>query len=545
MLMETFETAPASPQGPPENPYQTALAELLRTFKPERALVLKYGGTFAAAAWSGFDIPDPNNLIALPLSTSILYQVLESQQPLACRDIQASMGLNQRWSIMASEIRSLICVPFWGSRGALEGLLYVDSRREDDFNEPESRLEGAPPEQARSRQIARACEIADRLTQRLRGEEPASRPKPGRGQRKAPPPTELVPAALSRLRPAPAALAPFLRSLATLLEAGVPLPRALEVLQHSCEDPRLARITFEVQGLILKGVPLSLAMREFKRAFPPAIISLVRGGERIGGLVVMLAAAAAFQEKLQASWLRLRSSLTYPAIVLGLVTLMVLLLPPLMLRGPLQLLQAQGANVSAPTRALMALASLLAQPWFWPVLILVLVGLAEAARRLLQSRPRRLQAYQLALRLPLVGRLLRLASAARFCHSMAIMAQAGVSFVENLELATQVSLSPVLEANLPAARHRLLEEGKSLQASLAALEFLPGHFLEFVGAGEESGQLPQMLQRMGDCYQLELEAALEVYLALLEPLVMLILGAVVAAVLLASLLPMMQVLETL
>lgn len=543
--METSEAATASPQVSPGTPYQAALAELLQAFRPERALVLTFAGTFQASAWSGFVIPDPSNLIALPLSTSILYQVLDSQQPLACRDIQASMGLNQRWSVMASEIRSLICVPFWGSQGGVEGLLYVDSRREDDFSEPESRLEGALPEQARSRQLARACEIAARLTQRLRGEEPASRPPPAPGRRKAAASTALIPPPLSHLRPAPAALAPFLRALATLLEAGVPLPRALEVLQHSCEDPSLARITYEVHGLLLKGVPLSIAMREFKLAFPPAIVSLVRVGEKIGGLVIMLAAAAAFQEKLHASWLRLRSSLTYPAFVLGLVLLMVMLLPPLMLRGPLQLLQSQGASLSVPTRALMALASLLGQPWFWPVLLLALAGLAAAARRLLRSSSRRLRAYRFLLRLPLVGRLLRLISAARFCHSMAIMAQAGVSFVENLELATQVSLSPVLEANLPAARRRILDEGLSLQASLAALEFLPGHFLEFVGAGEESGQLPQMLQRMGDCYQFELEAALEVYLALLEPLVMLILGAVVGGVLLASLLPMLKVLETL
>ena len=429
--------------------------------------------------------------------------VLQGPQPLQPKLIHGFQGqwqdhidLSRLQERPVSDERS-ICVPFWSPSSRILGFLYADTRKA-----------------FRRETLSAVQRCARKLEQALYGAAPPPvlrspgppRDTPGRklGLRSARP----TPAPVQPRRD-PAERPVLLRSLATMLAAGLPIDRALHGLsrQHS--------VCAELCAKVSAGGPLSQAMNESGH-FAPFESALVEVGERSGCLDKVLAQLAEISEKQARARLRLHSALAYPLLLSALSLAALVLAPPLVLRGQLELLP----HPPLLTRLLM---SGIAGP-----LLLALLALAFVSVR---SR------YQ---RWPLW----RSWAGARFAQALAITYRVGVPFNKGLELAARASQLPDWQEQLPLAQ-QALAEGRPISQVLSCLRSLPGCFRALVGAGEECGKLDSTLDWVARFLESEFENRLESLLNLLQPLLILVMGVWTGVLLLATLLPMVELVQNL
>lgn len=428
--------------------------------------------------------------------------VLQGPQPLQPKLIHGFQGqwqdhidLGQLQERPVSDERS-ICVPFWSPSSRILGFLYADTRK------------------AFSRETVTAVQrCARKLEQALYGAAPPPASSPGQprdtpGRKLGLRPARPTPAPV-KLRRTQAERPVLLRSLATMLAAGLPIDRALHGLSR--QHPVCA----ELCAKVCAGGPLSKAMSE-SGEFAPFESALVEVGEHSGCLDKVLAQLAEISEKQARARLRLHSALAYPLLLSALSLAALLLAPPLVLRGQLELLP----HPPLLTRLLM---SGVAGP-----LILALLGLATLSLR---------KRYQ---RWPLW----RSWAGARFAQALAITYRVGVPFTKGLELAARASQLPDWQEELPLAR-QALAEGRPISQVLSCFRSLPGCFRPLVAAGEEGGKLDATLDWVARFLESEFENRLDSLLNLLQPLLILVMGVWTGLLLLATLLPMVELVQNL
>ncbi|MBI3928491.1 MAG: type II secretion system F family protein [Armatimonadetes bacterium] len=346
-----------------------------------------------------------------------------------------------------------------------------------------------------------------------------------------------------RKRPSVRSRAIFFRTLSLFSSGGIPLHRALRLLSLDPDEP-MAEVSRAVATRLDRGESLSQAMAAHYDVFSGLQSRLVRVGEISGSVHVVLRRLAEFEEKQLMSTARARAALTYPAVLLLICLLMVTIVPPYLFGGLYPIIESSGVQVWWPTRCLMALSQALRSPWFLVLGLGAAGGIAALIRRL-AGRPRvRRVAMAWLLRVPGLGRTLRTLAVTRFAQALALMVQVGVPIVSALELAGQSSDNPVLEERMPDAI-RALVNGSALSVSLQVTEFFPKLVLLAVNVGQDSGALGGILEKLAEIYEVQLEHDLETLAAMAEPLIVMFLGAVVAVVTLASLVPLVQVIQTL
>lgn len=531
------------------DPYGDALQTLIG-LGADRALVLQGPAPLQVRHSHGFAEEQP---WTDQVSLGLLERSLQGE-PLLLADVRDT-GWLERWSVEVTGIQSVVCVPFWSPSSRIVGILYADTlslrnaftRATMDAvqhcaRKLERALYGGPPlpdpaipvqaEETEPLEPARALE-GHRLglKRASRSAAPAqSGPTKARSPR--------VP------RPRPASLVRFFRCLATLLAAGVPLVRSLQVLSRQAEDAALAGLCRELGARIETGVAVHLALEGYPHIFERFDCCLAEVGESAGALPDLLHQLADFREKLLQGNLRIVSALVYPCAVASLGLAFLTLGTPLLLRGQLQMLRATGQPMPLLTSAFLWLSDALSYPEIWALgSCILLVGTVSAMRAGRQPRSRRLW-WARALRLPWLGRMLWNLSLARFAHGLGLLLGVGIPLPRALRLAARLTDNPELVESVPLALDGI-DDGLTLAGSLERMQTLPPAFLQMVTAGEESGKLDRLLAWMGKLYELELENDLETVLSLIEPLLLLLLGVLVAAILLATLLPMVGVLNAL
>ena len=328
-----------------------------------------------------------------------------------------------------------------------------------------------------------------------------------------------------------------------MFEAGVSLTRALDQLSEQSEDSLLRRAA---QGLVKglhAGKSLSRVMADYPSVFSTVARRLVQAGEQSGRLAHVLLRLAENEEQMLEMSQKVKNSLVTPALVSVFCLILVVALPPLCLRGLLTMLLETGVALPWPTRLLLFFSGLLSNGWFYFGL-LILAGLAWwATTRLLASSAATFRLWQGLMWLPLVGPVLRTLAVIRFRQTLASMLDSGNSLLVALPLAAHSTGNPLLQDSIRLAVTRL-EEGETLAESLAACPFFPDSFLLSLRAGEECGSVSQLLMNLIKLYQLELEQRLTSFAAALEPLVMMLVGVIVGFVVVATLLPMLKVVES-
>lgn len=326
--------------------------------------------------------------------------------------------------------------------------------------------------------------------------------------------------------------------------SGVSLDRSLSMLAEQQPNPRLSRVCEDLSQKISAGRYLSNAMSQQNWLFSAMHIRLVAVGEKTGQMHVCLSQLAELEERQLQIEMKVRGSLTVPLIVCGFCLLMVVVAPPLLFRSLLTMLSENGAEMPFPTKILIFLSDAIRNPLSY---VAATVGggiLLLWAHHQWAQPVQRLRWVRWIQTLPLVGSILRLISLTRFAQTLSILQAVGVPIVQSLDYASQATADPSLIEDVRGVMERV-KEGDLIGTALQESGGFPGAFCQSVAAGEESGKLGDMLESMARMYQVDLEHGLEVLTKSLEPLMLGFVGLIVAFTVVATMLPMLKVMDSL
>ena len=328
------------------------------------------------------------------------------------------------------------------------------------------------------------------------------------------------------------------RQMATLLDSGLTMEQSLNALIEAATEPVTREVLTGVKTEVTAGLSLAGALGAYEKSFPDFYRALVHGGEESGALPTVLQHLADYLDARQALKQKTGLALLYPLLVtivaLAIVTgLLVYVVPQVV-----QVFQQSGQSLPLLTRALIALSDFLRGAW--PYLLVIIGGGFGAARVALRRDAARRSWHALLLRTPWLGPLIRGTDTSRFASTLAILVGGGVPLLSALASAARVMTNMVLGEAVGHAIERV-REGASLARALGETRAFPPLLIHLVASGEVSGKLEQMLNRAAHLETQALERRLAVFLTLLEPAMILVMGGIVLLIVLAILLPIIEI----
>ncbi len=335
----------------------------------------------------------------------------------------------------------------------------------------------------------------------------------------------------------PVELALLTRQLATLLDAGLPLVGALTGLLEQTENQRTRRVLSQIRAGVNEGKAFHEVLGEHPSSFPPIYRNMARSGEASGTLPVVLGRLADFLEDSVAFRRRLQSALVYPVLMGFLGTGILWFLLSYVVPRVTRIFEDLHQALPLPTRLLLATSAWFRAYW-WVAVALALGGWLLLRRYGRTPRGRR-TLHRLWLRTPAIGRFLSTVAVSRFARTLGTLLASGVGLLTALEISKSVLGNAVLEEAVERARDEV-REGRSLSQALRGTgEFSPV-VCQMVAVGEESGALDTLLLKVSDAFEARVEAAVATLTSLIEPIMILALGAAVGFVVLSILLPIFE-----
>jgi type IV pilus assembly protein PilC len=336
-------------------------------------------------------------------------------------------------------------------------------------------------------------------------------------------------------------LAVFSRQFATMTSSGMSLLRSLAVLEDQTTRPGLRKAITEVRADIESGVSLSAAMAKQSKAFPTLMVAMIRAGETGGFLDNALERIATNFEKDAALRGKIKSALTYPVIVLlfsGLLIAGVLIfIVPIFEKMFKQL----GGKLPAPTQALVTASDNIV--WMGPLLIALGIAGTTLFRRGLRTKPGlRLAFDRFKLRLPVFGKLFTKIAISRFSRNLGTLLGVGVPVMQALDVVGATTGNAVL-AHATKDLEAAVREGRQMSNGLRRHPVFPQMVTQMVEVGEESGQISQMLDKVADFYDREVDASAESLTSSLEPIMVLLMGVVVGGMVICLYMPMFTIFQ--
>jgi general secretion pathway protein F len=327
------------------------------------------------------------------------------------------------------------------------------------------------------------------------------------------------------------------RQFATLLSADLTIEQTMNALIEQTEVERLRQVLAGIRGEVLAGQTLARAMEKFPRVFHDLYRSLVAAGERSGQLAEVMLRLADYLESRDALKQKVQLAFIYPAILTAVALLIVIGLLTYVVPQVVGVFQSTQQTLPLLTQLLITCSDFL-RDYGWIVLALFIVG-GFIAYRALKFPHARFAFHLLLLRLPVIGRLIRTADSARLSSTLAILVGSGVPLLEALRAGVGVVTSLPTQRALQETERRVAE-GSSLSRSLARTKMFPPLMVHMIASGESTGKLDQMLSRAAAQQTQELERRVAALVALLEPLLILTMGALVLIIVLAILLPIFE-----
>lgn len=327
-------------------------------------------------------------------------------------------------------------------------------------------------------------------------------------------------------KPSAKGIAHFTERLATLLQAGVGLERALVVLGETIEERAQLRLVNSILASIRGGKNLTDAFIETGQ-FPEFYIALVRAGETSGAVAETMRQLATQLEQSRAFWGKVQSALVYPMLLMVLIAATLTLLFGFVLPQFEQIFDRAGADLPLPTRALLGFGQFL--NGHWPAMVLGLLVLAFGARFAWSQPTVRIKIDGWLLTAPLTFGIVRSAALARMGRTLGLLVERRVPIGDALRLTASSTGNAALAEVLENAAAQV-REGAELSASLSVTTLLPSLTLQLVRVGEETAKLPDMLLKLGGIYERETEEKLERVISVLVPLITIVMGAIVAGV---------------
>ncbi len=344
---------------------------------------------------------------------------------------------------------------------------------------------------------------------------------------------------LGRARLSPALLSLLTRQWSMLLEAGLTIEQTLNALIEQSEDAAAHQVLAGVRAEVLAGHTLHSALGQYDDVFPPIYRAVVDAGEKSGELAALLVRLADYLEAWQATRQKILQALLYPILVTLVAALVIVGLLTYVVPQIVTVFKQSRQALPWLTQALIFVSNALRASWWW-LLPGVLAAPWLVRRALRNNAGLQLRWHRWLLRLPLVGRHLRTLDSARLASTLAIMVSSGVPLLTALETGKAVLGNRVLRQALDQAI-RMVREGAPLHRALAADRLFPPLLVHLIASGEASGTLGRMLERAAVQQQGELDRRTAIALGLFEPLLILVMGGVVLLIVLAVLMPIIEI----
>ena len=330
-------------------------------------------------------------------------------------------------------------------------------------------------------------------------------------------------------------LAIFTRQFSVMIDAGLPLVQCLEILGGQQNNRTFQKVLFQVRQDIESGSSLADALRRHPRIFDDLYCNMVAAGEAGGILDTILQRLSTYIEKIVKLRSAVRSALIYPTAVITIAMVVVWVIMTWVIPVFATLYQGLGVSLPFATRVTIGFSRFLAR-WWW----LILGGMAASAFALFRyyKTPQgRHRVDGILLRVPIIGSLLRKIAVARFCRTLATLMSSGVPILEGLEITARTSGNAIVEDAIMATR-RSVEQGKTIAEPLKDTSVFPSMVVQMVAVGEHTGSLDTMLSKIADFYEEEVDEATANLLALLEPVMIMILGVIIGGIVISMYLPL-------
>jgi type IV pilus assembly protein PilC len=327
----------------------------------------------------------------------------------------------------------------------------------------------------------------------------------------------------------------FTRQFATMINSGLPLVQSLTILAEQTENKIFAKIKTQVLNDIQAGQTLADSMRKHPKVFTELYVNMVAAGEAGGILDVILMRLATFLEKNDALVRKIKGAMTYPAVMLFVVVMATTILLWKVVPVFAGIFTSAGMDLPMPTRVVLAISNFLQGYIFY--MVLAVVGLVFLIRRYYKTEQGQLVIDRAMLRMPVLGPLLRKSAVSRFTRTLGTLVSSGVSILEGLQITARTSGNRVIHDAVMASRASIAG-GATISEPLKASGVFPPMVVQMINVGEQTGGLDDMLQKIADFYDDEVDAAVSALTSILEPIMIVVMGVVIGGMVVAMYMPM-------
>jgi len=331
----------------------------------------------------------------------------------------------------------------------------------------------------------------------------------------------------------------FTRQLSTLVKTSVPMLRSLSLIADETENKSFKNVVFDLEKQVKEGKMLSEAMECYPGIFDNLYLNMVKAGERGGVLDEVLRRLVEHREKAEEIKHKIQAAMAYPALMIsvGIITIFIMLtyfLPKLT-----GLFENMKQTLPLPTKILIGTSNFMSTNWHWFLIVLVFV--VAVFSRVKSGSKKKFFFDMVKLRIPIIKKLVRNGEVAKFSRALELLLKNGIPIYESLELAIDTLDNDALRERLRRAQQDIMSKGSTLSESLKRVDIFPQFAVNMIAVGEESGKLDDSLVEIGDAYEREIQQAIKLITTLLEPLLILAVGAVVGFIVFAMLLPIFNI----
>lgn len=333
----------------------------------------------------------------------------------------------------------------------------------------------------------------------------------------------------------------FCRQFSALVNSGVAMMRTLGILAEQAENPKFKSVIHDIKNQVEQGSNLADAFSKHNKVFDNLFISMIRAGEAGGVLDEVLTRLAKFMEDKARLTNKVKSAMTYPAVVTGLAMVIFFVMLTVILPKFADIFSRLGSELPAYTQFLINISDALRSPMLF-VFVFILVCIVIGFKKIYSMEKGRFIIDKICLKVPVFGGLIQKVAVARFSRTLGTLIRSGVPILAALEIVEESAGNAVIARVVRSVQDEV-KQGGMISAQLEKASVFPPMVVSMISVGEETGELDSMLTKIADFYDSEVEAAVEALTSLLEPLMMVFLGGMVGAVIVGMYLPMFKIFE--
>lgn len=330
----------------------------------------------------------------------------------------------------------------------------------------------------------------------------------------------------------------FTRQLATMIDAGLPLVQCLDILGSQTENKTLAGVINQVRSDVEGGSTFAEALKKHPKVYDNLYVNMVAAGEAGGILDTILQRLAVYMEKLNKIKKQIKSAMIYPSVILFVAVAVVALLMVIVVPMLAGLFASMGQALPLPTRIVIAISNFL-KGWGGLIVAVTIIGFIVGLKQWRRTPSGLKTTDAIALKIPVMGSLIQRVAVAKFTRTLGTLLSSGVPILEGLLIVSRTAGNKVIEDSIVTTRQSV-SEGKTLAEPLAAAKVFPPMVVQMIAVGEATGALDNMLNKIADFYDEEVDAAVAALTSMLEPMLMIFLGTTVGFVIVAMYMPIFQ-----